>query len=111
MPVSIAGTCTLACSNADIRPKFRILPQGTGREASRCFFMGQATRSSAMPNKTAPEYQSPVDRPARRPEEAEVVSDNRARQAVPLGRMRYVLAISLALAIGGFIVLYLLLWS
>jgi hypothetical protein len=31
------------------------------------------------------------------------MNENRVRQAVPLGRMRYVLAISLALVIGGFL--------
>jgi hypothetical protein len=39
------------------------------------------------------------------------MNENRARQAVPLGHMRYVLGISLALVIGGFIIFYWLPWN
>jgi len=62
-----------------------------------------------MSGKSAPEYESPNDKPASRPGHGAVLNSNRARQSVALGRMRYVLAISLALVIAGFIVLYLLL--
>jgi hypothetical protein len=61
-----------------------------------------------MTGKAAPEYET-NDEPASRPDHGAVLSSNRARQSVPLGHMRYVLAISLALVIAGFIVLYLLL--
>jgi len=63
-----------------------------------------------MPEKpAAPEYKSPDDRLARRPQHGAVLNENRARQAVPLGHMRYVLIISLALVIAGFIIFYVLL--
>lgn len=62
-----------------------------------------------MSNKTAPEFQSPDDRLEQRPGRGAVVSETRARQAVPLGRMRYVLAISLTLVVIGFVVLFFLL--
>ena len=61
-----------------------------------------------LTGKAAPEYET-NDEPASRPDHGAVLSSNRARQSVPLGHMRYVLAISLALVIAGFIVLYLLL--
>lgn len=60
-------------------------------------------------NRTAPEYKSPDDRSASGPHHGAVLDANRARQAVPLGRMRYVLIISLALVIAGFVAFYLLL--
>jgi hypothetical protein len=60
-----------------------------------------------MPDKpAAPEYKD--DRLAPRLEHGAVLNENRARQAVPLGHMRYVLIISLALVIAGFIILYVL---
>ena len=62
-----------------------------------------------MASKTAPEYKSHTDEPVSAPERGEVVNETRARQAVPIGRMRYVLAISMALVIVGFVVLYLVL--
>lgn len=62
----------------------------------------------SMTGKPAPEYEA-NDEPASRPDRGAVLDANRARQSVPLGRMRYVLAISLALVIIGFVVLYLLL--
>lgn len=63
-----------------------------------------------MPEKpAAPEYESPDDRPAPRPEHGAVLNENRARQSVPLGHMRYVLLISLALVIAGFVFFALLL--
>jgi hypothetical protein len=59
-----------------------------------------------MSNKTAPEFELPDDRLEQRPDHGAIMNENRARQAVPLGRMRYVLAISLTLVIVGFLVLY-----
>jgi hypothetical protein len=59
-----------------------------------------------MASKTAPEYKSRTDEPVSSPEHGAVVNENRARQAVPIGRMRYVLAISMALVIVGFVALY-----
>ena len=59
-----------------------------------------------MSNQTAPEFESPDDRLEQRPDQGAIMNENRARQAVPLGRMRYVLAISLALVIVGFVALY-----
>jgi hypothetical protein len=76
----------------------------------RSLFIGQegasAIMAGVMSNKTAPEFESPDDRLEQRPEHGAIMNENRARQAVPLGRMRYVLAISLTLVIVGFIVLY-----
>ena len=60
-------------------------------------------------NSSAPEYESPDDRLAPRPEHGAVLNENRARQAVSLGHMRYVLIASLALVIAGFAILYFLL--
>ncbi len=62
--------------------------------------------AGVMSNKTAPEFESPDDRLEQRPGLGAIMNENRARQAVPLGRMRYVLAASLTLVIVGFIVLY-----
>jgi len=59
-----------------------------------------------MSNKTAPEFESPDDELESRGARGAIMNENRARQAVALGRMRYVLAISLALVIAGFIALY-----
>lgn len=59
--------------------------------------------------KTAPEYRSD-DRPPVE-DEPTIVSENRARQAVPLGHMRYVLAISLALVVGGFAIFFWFPWG
>ena len=59
-----------------------------------------------MASRTAPEYKSRADEPVSTPEHGAVVNENRARQAVPTGRMRYVLAISMALVIVGFVALY-----
>jgi hypothetical protein len=59
-----------------------------------------------MANKTALEYESRTDEPVSTPEHGAVVNENRAREAVPTGRMRYVLAISMALIIVGFVALY-----
>jgi hypothetical protein len=61
-----------------------------------------------MADKTPPECRSPTDKPAS-PEHGAAMSENRAREGVPLGRMRYVLTISMALVILGFAALYLLL--
>ena len=61
--------------------------------------------------KTAPEYRSAEDRLTPAGGEPLVMNENRVRQAVPLGRMRHVLAISLALVIGGFLLPYWWLWS
>ena len=58
-----------------------------------------------MVSKTAPEYKSRTDEPVSTPEHGAVVNENRAREAVPTGRMRYVLAISMVLVIAGFVVL------
>jgi len=62
-----------------------------------------------MTDKTAPEYKSRTDEPVSVPEHGAVISENRAREAVPTGRMRYVLVISMALVIVGFVALYFLL--
>lgn len=62
-----------------------------------------------MASKTAPEYESCTDELASTPEHGAVVNENRAREAVSTGRMRYVLAISMALVIVGFVVLYIVL--
>ena len=62
-------------------------------------------------SKTAPEYRSTDDRLQHPLEESVVMNENRARQAVPLGHMRYVLAVSMALVIGGFAFLSWLLWT
>jgi len=63
-----------------------------------------------MPEKpAAPEYESADDQLAPRQEHGAVLNENRARQAVPLGHMRYVLIISLALVIAGFAIFYFLL--
>jgi hypothetical protein len=63
-----------------------------------------------MPEKpAAPEYESPDDRLALRPERGAVLNEDRAPQAVPLGHVRYVLIISLALVIACFIIFYVLL--
>jgi hypothetical protein len=61
--------------------------------------------------KTAPEYRSSDDRLRPTRDEPTIINENRARQAVPLGHMRYVLGISLALVIGGFLAFYWLPWS
>jgi hypothetical protein len=58
-----------------------------------------------MAGKSAPEYKSRTDELVSSDHGA-VVNENRAREAVPVGRMRYVLAISMALVIVGFVVLY-----
>lgn len=55
--------------------------------------------------KRAPEYDK--DAPHNRPADHPVVSATEARQAVPLGHMRYVLAISLTLVIVAFAIIYL----
>ena len=59
-----------------------------------------------MADKIAPEYKSRTDEPVSTPEHGAVVNENRAREAVSTGRMRYVLAISMALVIIGFAALY-----
>jgi hypothetical protein len=59
-----------------------------------------------MAGKTAPEYKSRTDEPGSTPGHGAVVNENRAREAVSTGRMRYVLAISMALVVIGFVVLY-----
>ena len=60
---------------------------------------------------TAPEYRSSEDRLKPIRDEPIIMNENRAREAVPLGHMRYVLAISLALVIGGFVLFYWLPWG
>jgi hypothetical protein len=75
----------------------------------RFLFIGQEglrNHGGVMSNQTAPEFESPDDRLEQRPDHGAIMNENRARQAVPLGRMRYVLAISLALVIVGFVALY-----
>jgi len=62
-----------------------------------------------MAGKTAPEYRSRTDEPVSSPERGAVVNENRAREAVSTGRVRYVLAISMALVVIGFVVLYFIL--
>ena len=64
---------------------------------------------SWMPGETAPEYESPASKAESRPESGAELNANRARQAVPVGRMRYVLAISLFLVVVCFVLLYFLL--
>jgi hypothetical protein len=59
-----------------------------------------------MADETAPEYKSRTDEPVSAPEHGAILNENRAREALPLGRMRYVLAISMALVIIGFVALY-----
>jgi len=53
----------------------------------------------------APEYDERVQR--HRLKDPAVLNETEARQAVPVGHMRYVLAISLALVIVAFAVIYL----
>ena len=62
--------------------------------------------AGVMSKKTAPEFESPDDQLEPGSDRGAIMNENRARQAVALGQMRYVLAISLALVIAGFIVLY-----
>jgi len=62
-----------------------------------------------MADKTAPEYKSRSDEPVSSRERGAVVNENRAREAVSTGRMRYVLAISMVLVVSGFVVLYFIL--
>ena len=65
-----------------------------------------------MPSrKTAPEYRSSEDRLKPLGDEPAIMNETRARQAVTLGHMRYVLAISLALVIGGFVLFYWVPWG
>jgi len=61
-----------------------------------------------MPEQQAPEYGD--ERPAHTvaEESRPVLNSTKTRQAVPLGRMRYVLAVSLALVIAGFTAVYLI---
>lgn len=81
------------------------VPRGIGHEPGR-YALGLHFMSEKP---AAPEYESADDQLAPRQEHAAVLNENRARQAVPLGRMRYVLIISLALVIAGFAILYFLL--
>jgi len=87
------------------------LPAATLRpEASKAAgTIGGCVRFLHMAGKTAPEYESPTDEPVSTAEHGAVVNENRAREAVPTGRMRYVLVISMALVIVGFAALYFLL--
>jgi len=57
------------------------------------------------PESRAPEYNE-ASRPASRHPDSPVLNETEARQAVPLGHMRYVLGISLALVIVAFAVIY-----
>jgi len=59
-----------------------------------------------MADKTAPEYKSRTDEPVSAPEQGAILNENRARQALATGRVRYVLVISMALVIIGFVALY-----
>jgi hypothetical protein len=61
----------------------------------------------AMTAERAPEYKQVDDPKNPHPEERKVMQDNEARQAVPVGRMRYVLTIGIILVVIGFIVVYL----
>jgi len=58
------------------------------------------------PEDRAPEYDEGVQRRRSLPDNR-VLNETEARQAVPVGHMRYVLAISLALVIVAFAVIYL----
>lgn len=61
----------------------------------------------AMAAKRAPEYQQVDDPKNPHPEERKVMQDNEARQALPIGRMRYVLMVGIVLVVIGFVVVYL----
>jgi hypothetical protein len=58
------------------------------------------------PENRAPEYDK--DAPYSQPADHAVLSATEARQAVPVGHMRYVLGISLALVIVAFGIIYLI---
>jgi hypothetical protein len=60
----------------------------------------------AMATKRAPEYQQVADSKNPHPEERKVMQANEVRQALPVGRMRYVLTIGIALVVVGFIAVY-----
>jgi hypothetical protein len=62
-----------------------------------------------MADKIAPEYKSRTDELVSPPGQGAILSENRAREALPIGRTRYVLAISMALVIIGFVALYFIL--
>ena len=65
-----------------------------------------------MSHDRAPEYdEADADDLPRTPEAAVALNETEARQAVPIGRMRYVLGISLALVVGGFTVVYLVVFG
>jgi hypothetical protein len=92
------------------RLKAQVRAQASCTPSKRLGTLQQTEGFPFMPEKLpAPEYESPDDRLTPPPEQGAVLNENRARQAVPLGRMRYVLIASLGLAAAGFIVLYLLL--
>ncbi|MFM9843818.1 MAG: hypothetical protein ACKVOI_12685 [Dongiaceae bacterium] len=58
------------------------------------------------PDTRAPEYEDEPAPPRRNPE-SPMLNETEARQALPLGHMRYVLGVSLALVIIAFAVIYL----
>jgi hypothetical protein len=60
----------------------------------------------AMTAERAPEYEQVDDPKNPHPEERKVMQDNEARQAVPVGRMRYVLTIGIILVVIGFLAVY-----
>jgi hypothetical protein len=61
----------------------------------------------AMAAKRAPEYQQVDDPKNPHPEERKVMQANEARQALPIGHMRYVLTIGIILVVIGFLAVYL----
>ncbi len=58
------------------------------------------------PETRAPEYDDEAKALSRHPD-SQVLNETEARQAVPVGHMRYVLGISLALVVIAFAVIYL----
>lgn len=59
-----------------------------------------------MESKRAPEYQQVDDPKNPHPEEPKRLEATEARQALPIGRMRYVLVVGVVLVVIGFVVVY-----
>ena len=126
MPVAVPGACTFAyrmqapeqgsaLSEAPMVGRSILRLQGNRQRAKPfpSLFPSHRPRTAAfsfmagvMSKKTAPEFESPDDQLEPGSDRGAIMNENRARQAVALGQMRYVLAISLDLVIAGFIVLY-----